>query len=255
MLSMRYFYSSDGRAAGCIKTDEDHALIKANGLMTNKSYKLWTIRQNSVVFAATHHADKHGNCEIDIASEVFSVDNLYLIASGTQIVLCDRDLPIDKAREAVWAHSAKAELKPLCTHIEQEDAKADESYQNRGEECPNITFAGHPGDTAHDIPDVIWPKESTVIQRYFSVEDAVKMNLRSDEVYNWRFVKAKAASASFACDCILGRHMKRDHVDAYAVLIDPQFLPKGAYLPGFKYQKSPDGRGFWVRIHEFTAYA
>lgn len=104
------------------------------------------------------------------------------------------------------------------------------------------------GEAVDPVPEYLWPKGEIPWERYFAYGQAAQTPMDSD--YRWRFVNAQAASGGNVYPCLLGRYAEKDNIRAMCMMINDTEVPNGSVVPTFRHQKTPDGRGWFVRIWE-----
>lgn len=249
LIGMRYLNAISGDGTGRIEIGTDHIRVRLNGGWTRCELDIIRISGSERIDRTDScKTDENGRADVTIQGIYTCEDDVYMICTKEKLILYDRTLTEEKAirmfrktKREYNEGSKKMEL-PIKDTIAQ--TPGNKAVQNE-----TVHFKCESSETVADmLPELAWPAEWNMWKAHFHLPPK-RIDWLSDAL-NWKFVAAEASMNDQTVDCILGRHAEKDAVDGLCVIVSERHIPAQSYLPGFQYKKSPDGRGWWIRLEK-----
>jgi len=247
LIGMRYMNAVTDGGTGRIEIEPDQIRVRLTCSRINCELEIIRLSGTEKTCCVGNcRTDENGRADVSIRGIHTCEDDAFMICTKENMILFDRTLEEDKAVRAFkkikFEKEAQNERQPQP--IKETDAQP---TVEEGTQDEYAVYKRESAEIAADmLPALLWPAEWNTWKAYF---DSVpqKTDGLSDSV-NWKFVSVPALLNDRTIDCILGRYVQKDCVNALCVIVDERHGPPQSYLPGFQYKKSPDGRGWWFRL-------
>lgn len=249
LIGMRYLNAVADGDTGRIDIGRDHILVRVNSRCADCDMRILRIDESgNVRCVGNFRTGSDGRAEAYVSGVCTCDTDVYMISTKENVLLYDRSVEENLAADAFRKLQSKERVKSDSVQEKQKDNEHAKTVEDKA--VPQLTEQKQiPIQDAVDLlPDPEWPVEWEHWKAYF--ESPPQEIFLLPEPLGWKCVSAPARLAKREAACVLGRHGHGDAVDAMCIIVDGQYIPAQGYLPGFQYKKSPDGRGWWIRLEQ-----